>query len=145
MTTKPKTKPASVEATVKKAKRMVLDEKGNKFIIDQLVCVTEHLRDCSYITDKDRAEAFPLFMHLSDAEMRKVRSQLTNELMEILLNEEYSYVQCFKMVIAIDSMFPKRKIPNKNNKIKFVKHYWGICCTGLFPLNDAIQKMRMLG
>lgn len=128
-----------VDATV----RAVLKGGNDKDIINQLCCMQEHINRENY-SREEIEEVFPMYLDFSVQEMKKIRREVWERLKGCLYNPENTYQQTFRMIL-VASVLEIPDVPAKhNNKVKFCKNYWRMCCGEGKNLPIYLKEIQLL-
>lgn len=128
-----------MDKTISQAVRLVLKDKSPQ-IINHLCNMNEYIEKGNF-TIQERKEYLTLFSQYSISDLKKIKRALYARLAEELVKPERTYLETFRTIIAMDSLYPNRKIPNSNPKIKFCKYLWSI---PLPPLSEVLPQIALL-
>lgn len=126
---KPKTK--KTETIIMRIVREVKFGRKDPTILNQLSSLIENIERMNF-TDEEFAEHFPLCAWKNMDELKRIRREVYKKLSEDIKDPSLSVTATYRMYVALDILFPERRITQSNFKIKIAKDLWYFDNTGSF-------------
>lgn len=92
-------------------------------ILDRIPLFVENIEKRVY-TDEEFADFFPICAGKSYQELKHIRKEVYKRLSEDIKNPSNTMLSTYRMYIALCNLYPKKKVPLSNLKIKLCKELW---------------------
>ena len=131
----------STDLIVEKAVHAIIHGGSNSSFLNQLANMQEHIEKQNYTSLEERENAFPLFKDYTVSELKQIKTRIYVKLKEVFSDKELSYLQVFRMIVAVDVLYPNRRLTG-NPKAEFARFYWELCCSCCFPMDECMKKLK---
>ena len=105
---------------------IVIRDAENTEIFNELSNMADHAVNNNY-TVEDRKVSFPLFSDYTVYHLRKIRLGIKKHLLEEVEKPERTYLEIFRIVVALDMLYTGKKFTFTSKKALFCEHYWRLC------------------